>query len=456
MNKDRLSVLQQQPHNTKLISLALSHSLRTQRALFITQLKSALQLLQQTQQRFVLLLIKVDNLAEVERNFGSDLSNKLITTIRDHLQSLTSSNDCLVNLQGDEFALLKTDISDADSALGLAKEIQSQFRFSFQVNHYKILCSSSIGISLQQAPHSVSQVLKDADIALKSAQQQGLGHYHLSTALPAPTQNTQVIQQQEELTRAIINNDIQPYYQPIIQLNSNQLIGFEVIAHWHEADPCSHNINDGDNSDEHNRNFISLAENTDIIIALDLHIIYQACLQLKKWHDSHADNQQIMLTMNLSAKHLILDGAVEHLIFILQQQKIPPHCLVFEFREHECMAHNKFAIRALEKLRQVGIQVGLDDFGNGFSSLNAFFKYPIDFVKIDSHFTNRMLMSKKDLSLIRVIRDISHDMGFKVIVEGIENQQQHAKLVELGCEFGQGSYIAKPMDYRQVNRLLEI
>ncbi|WP_017223347.1 bifunctional diguanylate cyclase/phosphodiesterase [Moritella dasanensis] len=446
VNKDRLSI-QPRPRNTKLMNLALSHSLRTQRALFLTQLKSALQLLQQTQQRFVLLLIKVDNIADVERNFGSELSNKLISTIREHLLSLTSCNDCLVNLQGDEFALLKTDITDADSALDLAKEIQSQFRFSFQVNHYKILCSSSIGISLQQAPHSVSQVLKDADIALKNAQQQGLGHYHLSTALPSPVKNTQAIQQQDKLTHAIINNDILPYYQPIIQLNSNRLIGFEVIAHWHEEEQ---------NSDKGDNNFISLAENTDIIIALDLHIINQACLQLKKWHNSHVDNQQIILTMNLSAKHLILDGAVEHLIFIIQQQQIPPQRLVFEFREHEFMAHNKFAIRALEKLRQIGVQVGLDDFGNGFSSLNAFFQYPIDFVKIDSHFTNRMLMSKKDLSLIRVIRDISHDMGFKVIVEGINNPQQHAKLIELGCEFGQGNYIAQPMDYRQVNRLLEL
>ncbi|MDX2319078.1 MAG: bifunctional diguanylate cyclase/phosphodiesterase [Moritella sp.] len=443
MNKDRLSI-QAQPNNAKLISLALTNSLRTQRALFLTQLKSALQQLQRSQQSFVLLLIKIENIADVEQNFGSDLSNNLISIIRHHLQSLTSSKDCLVNLQGDEFALLKTDITDAESAIDLAKEIQSQFRFSFQVNNYKILCNSSIGISLQQAPHSVSQVLKDADIALKHAQQRGLGQYHLSTALPVPVKNTQAILQQEQLTHAIINHDILPYYQPIIQLNSNQLVGFEVIAHWHEQEQNDDN------------NFISLAENTDIIIALDLHIIYQACVQLKKWHDSHSDNQQIMLTMNLSAKHLILDGAVEHLIFIIQQQQIPPHRLVFEFREHECLARNKFAMRALEKLRQIGVQVGLDDFGTGFSSLNAFFQYPIDFVKIDSRFTNRMLMSKKDLSLIRVIRDMSHDMGFKVIVEGIDSPQQHAKLIELGCEFGQGSYIAQPMDYRQVNRLLEL
>lgn len=443
MNKDRISTQQHQNHN-KLMSFALSHSLRNQRAIFLTQLKSALQQLQQNQQPFVLLLIKVDNFADVEQHFGSDMSHQLISIIHHHLHTMTSDKDCLVNLQGDEFALLKTDISDADSAIALAKQIQSQFRFSFQVHNCKILCSSSIGISLQQAPHSVSQVLKDADIALKSAQQQGLGQYSLSTASPIPIKNTQAIAQQEQLTRAIINNDILPYYQPIIELNSNRLIGFEVIAHWHEKD-------------QHNEtNFISLAESTDIIIALDLHLIYQACTQLKKWHDSHSDNQQIILAMNLSIKHLILDGAVEHLIFIIQQLQIPPQRLVFEFREREFMAHNKFAICALEKLRHVGIKVGLDDFGTGFSSLNAFFQYPIDFVKIDRSFTNRMLRSKKDLSLIRVIRDISHDMGFKVIAEGIDNPQQHAKLVELGCEFGQGRYIAQPMDYMQVNRLLEL
>ena len=441
VNKDRLSN-QHKASSTKLIGLALSRSLRTQRALFLTQLKSASQQLQQTQQSFVILLIKIDNIADVEQNFGSELSNKLITIIRNHLQSLTSSNDCLVNLQGDEFALLKTDIVDADGAINLAKKIQSQFRFSFQVSNYKILCSCSIGISLQQAPHSVSKVLKDADIALKMAQQQGLGQYHLSTALPVPAENTLAILQQEKLTTAIINNDILPYYQPIIQLNSNQLVGFEVIAHWQE--------------EHHDNSFMSFAERTDIIITLDLHIMYQACLQLKKWHDSHPNNQQIMLAMNLSVKHLILEGAVEHLIFIIQQQRIPPHRLVFEFREHEFMAHNEFAIHALEKLRQIGVQVGLDNFCTGFSSLNEFFKYPIDFVKIDSSFTNRMLMSKKDLSWIRVIRDISHDLGFKVIVEGISNPQQHAKLIELGCEFGQGSYIAQPMDYTQVDRLLEL
>lgn len=445
MNKDRTLL-----HNNRIEdptpALTQENASRAQRTFFLTQLKYAIERLENDQHCFIVLLIKIDNFADVEQGFGFELSKQLITTIGNELKSLISINDCLVNLKGDEFALLKNDISSATEAINLTEQIQDRFRFSFSVNSYKILCSSSIGISLQQAPHTDSQILKDADTALKQAQKMGRGQYHLSTASPAPAQNISAILQQEKLTKAIINDDIHPYYQPIIQLNSNQLIGFEVVARWQEAQHLTHDA----------FSFIPQAERTDIIISLDLHIINQACQQLKKWHNAAIDNQQLILTINLSVKHLILDGAVEQLIFIIQQQQLPPHALVFEFREQDFMAQSEVAIHSLQKLREVGIQVGLDDFGTGFSSLNAFFKYPIDYIKIDQSFTQRMLMSRKDLSLIRAIRDISHDMGFQVIAEGIENPQQHEKLIELGCEFGQGNYIARPMHPTQVNNLLDL
>jgi diguanylate cyclase (GGDEF)-like protein len=446
VNKDR-TLLQNNRIEDPTPALIQENAPHSQRAFFLTQLKCAIERLENDQRSFVVLLIKIDNFSDVEQGFGFELSKQLMTTIDNQLQSLISASDCLVSLQGDEFALLKTGITSAAEAITLAEQIQDRFRFSFRVNNYKILCSCSLGISLQQqSPRTVSQILKDADTALKIAQTLGRGQYHLSTATPAPAQNISAIIQQEKLTNAIINDDIHPYYQPIIQLNSNQLIGFEVVARWQEAQHLTHDA----------LSFIPLAERTDIIISLDLHIINQACRQLKKWHNAAIENQQLILTINLSVKHLILDGAVEQLISIIQQQQIPPHALVFEFREQDFMAQNEFVIHSLQKLREVGIQVGLDDFGTGFSSLNAFFKYPIDFVKIDQSFTQRMLMSRKDLSLIRAIRDISHDMGFQVIAEGIENPQQHEKLIELGCEFGQGNYIARPMHPTQVNNLLEL
>ncbi|MFT5879700.1 MAG: diguanylate cyclase (GGDEF)-like protein [Moritella sp.] len=450
VNKDR-TLLKKNIIEDPTPALVQENPPHSQRDFFLTQLKYAIERLENDQRFFVLLLIKIDNFSDVEQGFGFELSKQLMITIDNQLQSLSSASDCLVSLQGDEFALLKTDITSASDAITLAEKIQDRFRFSFRVNNYNILCSCSLGISLQQQqqqqrPRTVSQILKDADTALKIAQTLGRGQYHLSTATPAPAQNISAIRQQEKLTNAIINDDIHPYYQPIIQLNSNQLIGFEVVARWQEA---QHLIHDA-------LSFIPLAERTDIIISLDLHIINQACRQLKKWHNAAIENQQLILTINLSVKHLILDGAIEQLISIIQQQQIPPHALVFEFREQDFMAQNEFVIHSLQKLREVGIQVGLDDFGTGFSSLNAFFKYPIDFVKIDQSFTQRMLMSRKDLSLIRAIRDISHDMGFQVIAEGIENPQQHEKLIELGCEFGQGNYIARPMHPTQVNNLLDL
>lgn len=425
--------------------MARVNSDRAQRAKLLLQLRSAQKHFPNSGQHFALYLIKIDNVIEVEQDFGIDLSQQLMSVIGNQLKLQITDDDCLVQLQSDEFALLKTQVSDSQSAIKIANQLQVRFRFSFQVQSYNMPCYCNIGISLQTQPkYHVTQILKDADTALKNAQKKGKGQYHLAIAKPIQTTNSMMLLQQERLAEALLNNDINPYYQPIIELNSNRLIGFEVMAHW--------NNNHASNEDF---NFTSLAERTDMIISLDLHIIKQACSQLKSWHASHINNQQIILTIGLSVKHLILDGAVEHLIFVIQQQQIPPQSLIFEFREQDFIAQNDFVISSLNKLRAVGVRLGLDDFGKGFSSLNAFFKYPIDYIKIDQSFTNRMLMSKKDLSLIRVIRDISHDMGLHVIVEGIDSPQQHAKLVELGCEYGLGSYIANPMHHDQANDLLE-
>lgn len=418
---------------------------RAQRAKLLLQLRAAQKRFLNSKQHFALFLIKIDNILDVEQDFGISLSQNLMLTIAEKLKQLISPDDCLVQLQNDEIALLKTQVSDSQSAIKIAHQLQARFRFSFQVQSYNIPCNCNIGISLQTQPkYQVQQILKDTDIALQTARKKGKSQYHLAIAKPIQTTNCTMLQQQERLAEALLNNDINPYYQPIIQLNSNRLIGFEVIAHWSNSDASNEDMN-----------FTSLAERTDMIISLDLHIIKQACSQLKRWHNSHINNQQIILTISLSVKHLILDGAVEQLIFMIQQQQVPPKSLIFEFREQDFIAQNEFVLNSLNKLRAVGIRLGLDDFGKGFSSLNAFFKYPIDYIKIDHSFTNRMLMSKKDLSLIRVIRDISHDMGLHVIVEGIDNSQQHAKLVELGCEYGLGSYIAKPMHHDQANSLLE-
>ncbi len=446
MNKDRAApqINNQRDQYHTIIHMA---SPPTQRERFLSHLTDAIEQLDNYQHGFVVFFIKVDNYHEVEQSFGFELSEQLLTIIGSQLSNIIAANDCLVSLQGDEFAILKTDISTQAQAMNFAVSIQELFRLSFCVDRYRILCSSSIGISLQtESPRTVVQILYDADAALKLAQQQGKGKCHLSTVPPPPAKNNQLMAQQDKLISAIFNGDILPYYQPIIHLNNNELIGFEVVARWQEDKNLTHNA----------LNFIPQAERTDVIIALDLDIVNQACRQLKSWHNSTSNNAQIMLSINLSAKHLILDGAIEQLLLIIQRYQLPPQSLVFEFREQDFNAQNDFALQSLHKLREFGVQVGLDNFGTGFSSLNAFFDYPIDFVKIDQSFTRRMLQSKKDISLIRAIRDISHDMGLQVIAEGIENSQQHAKLVELGCEFGQGNYIGKPMSCSQVNRLLDM
>ena len=443
MDKDRIN--RSNPISA-FSTFALTRSPRSQRAEFIKQLKSAINSLVNQRRSFAVLLIKIDNLTDIEQNFGMELSQHLIVSIGQQLQPQLCRDDLLVHLHGDEFALLKVSIASSAAAIQLAKQIQARFRCSFVVKDYRLICSCSIGISLQRQPQRISQILQQADRALKTASTQGTGHYVLAQQSPQQTLHRDLIQQQERLALAIANNDIHPYYQPIIELSSNQLIGFEVIPYWQDEYANSNQL----------QPLTSLAEHTDSLVNLDLHIVRQACLQLKAWHNAALANQQLQLAVSLSVKHLQLEGAVEQLILLIQESQIPTHCLIFEFREHDVMASSKFVMQSLQKLRQVGLQVGLDDFATEFSSLSAFFTYPIDFVKIDQSFTAQMLRSKKDLALIRVIRDISHDMGFKVIVEGINSQQQHNKLIELGCEYGQGEYIARPLSPSQAAGLLGI
>lgn len=222
-------------------------------------------------------------------------------------------------------------------------------------------------------------------------------------------------------------------------------MGFEVVARWSDRKHTLRKALD----------FIPFAEKTGLIIDLDLGILRQACQQLHQWQKLSLHPKHIRVAVNLSAKHLIKTESVDQLLDIIREAKVSPKNLVFEFSEKEFVRQNQPSFTALNKLRQAGVLIGMDDFGTGFSSLNALFDYPIDFIKVDRSFTQRMLSSKKDLSMMRAVRDMSNDLGFQVIIEGIETLQQHKKLVEIGCEYGQGYYIAKPMKPGDVEHLFE-
>ena len=191
--------------------------------------------------------------------------------------------------------------------------------------------------------------------------------------------------------------------------------------------------------------FIPLAEQSDLIIEIDQMMLRHACGLLQGLFHPLIRQHSLRLNINLSGKHLASREQIQQLLQIIHEADVPTKLFIFEFKERELTRRDNKTLALLHELRAKGIGIAVDDFGTGFSSLNALFHYPVDFIKIDDSFTHRLLKSNRDRALVRAIRDISHDLGMQVIVEGVEQHEQHLKLSEMGCDLAQGDFFSAPM-----------
>ncbi|RJG49442.1 putative bifunctional diguanylate cyclase/phosphodiesterase [Motilimonas pumila] len=414
------------------------------RALFAEKLDQALKRVKRhPSETFAVVFIDLDQFKTVNQSHGHHIGDQLLIAIARLLSQCIRQNDIVARLGGDEFIVLLDRISQQQDILDITERIIQSFSQPLTVKGLQIQSSCHLGICQVNASfHSVEQILQQADMAMYQAKSQDSEFCFYQEM--QYQQQEQI--QQHKLSNALAKGLIIPHYQPMIRLRDNALMGFEVVARWQDKTSTLRRALD----------FIPFAERSGLIIELDRHILQQACIQLKKWQHLNPSNKHIRVAVNLSPKHLLSEPAVNELIKTIKRCRIAPNSLVFEFSEKEFVRQNQTAFDSLEKLRQAGVKVGMDDFGTGFSSLNALFEYPIDFIKVDHSFTQRMLSSKKDLSLMRAVRDISNDLGFQVIIEGIETMQQHEKLVEIGCEYGQGYYISKPMRPGEIQHLFEV
>ena len=413
------------------------------RALFMEKLTLALKRVKRYRdETFAVVFIDLDKFKNINDYYGHHMGDQVLIHSARLLEGCIRQNDVLARFGGDEFVILLDKISAKQDVLDISQRIVAAFDQPMSLGHELLSCKCSLGITQVTTEYTnIEQIMEEADHAMYEAKHRK-SHLSFYQNNGLNKDNDQLSQ---ELIEAISHGDIVPHYQPMIRLQDNSLMGFEVVARWSDRKHTLRKALD----------FIPFAEKSGLIIELDLDILRQACRQLYQWQQLALHPKNIRVAVNLSAKHLLKTESVDELLAIIEHAKVSPKNLVFEFSEKDFVKQNQPSFEAIEKLREAGILIGMDDFGTGFSSLNALFDYPIDFIKVDRSFTNRMLSSKKDLSLMRAVRDLSNDLGFQVIIEGIETLQQHKKLVEIGCEYGQGYYIAKPMKSSDVEHLFQ-
>ncbi|MFV3350180.1 putative bifunctional diguanylate cyclase/phosphodiesterase [Aeromonas veronii] len=390
---------------------------------------------------FAVIFIDVDHFKQINDTLGHSAGDQLLKEVSRRLQTCIRQNDLVARLGGDEFVIYLDSSKSDDDISPVLNRIISRLSYPFRLLGNELSITVSLGVSsVSEQTSDISQLLHQADLAMYQAKRNGRSRI-VSYSDDCINQNWN--SPEEMLARALREGRIVPYFQPVIRLQDSRLTGLEVMARWLTEEGILKDAFD----------FIPLAEQCGLILELDYQILRHTCQQLKNWLPISGQSK-FKVTINLSGKHLVNHDHIMRLMGIIEEEGVAPGYLIFEFNERELSRQDSDALASLHDLRAKGIQISLDDFGTGFSSLNALFHFPVDYIKVDDSFTQRMLQSPKDLALIRAMRDICQDLDYTLVVEGIENQQQLQKLIDIGCRMGQGRYISPPMPGADIVPLL--
>ena len=389
---------------------------------------------------FTLIFVDVDYFKQVNDALGHSAGDQLLQELGSRLQGCIRQNDMVARLGGDEFVIYLDNSQREEDISPVLNRLIGRIGHPFRLQGNELTITVSLGVaSVTEQTADVSELLHQADLAMYQAKRNGRSRI----VMYSEACTEQAGSPEERLFRALREGRIVPYFQPVIRLCDSRLVGLEVMARWITEE--------GELKDAFD--FIPLAEQCGLIQDLDRQILKRTCQQLKLWQPASGVGR-FRIAINLSGKHLASHEQIMQLLTIMEEEGVIPACFIFEFNERELSRQSADSLTALHELRAKGIQVSLDDFGTGFSSLNALFHFPVDYIKVDDSFTHRMLNSPKDLALIRAMRDICQDLDFTLVVEGIENQQQLQKLIELGCALGQGRHISPPLPGADIPPLL--
>jgi diguanylate cyclase (GGDEF)-like protein/PAS domain S-box-containing protein len=394
---------------------------------------------------YAVLFLDFDRFKIVNDSLGHAEGDKLLSYIAERLEFSTRTCDLVARLGGDEFVILLTEMPDEGDAVRVAERIQSSLKHPFDLNGREIFISTSIGIALSTAGHkSADDMLRDADIAMYRAKAKGrAGHQVFDSAMHE--QASKKLSLETEIRRALEREEFQIYYQPIMNLETEALMGFEALVRWKH--PERGMIPPFD--------FIPAAEENGLILPLGNWILRESCLQLRRWQDSNPAIRHLTVSVNLSAKQFSQSDLAEQIINALEATKLDPRCLKLEITESHVMENTEQAIVMMNCLRTLGVEFSLDDFGTGYSSLSYLHRLPVSYLKIDRSFVMRMTDNGENSEIISTIIKLAQNLKMKVVGEGIETAEQLAHLKSLNCEYGQGYFFSKPLEAEAAGLLID-
>ncbi len=415
------------------------------RTQFMKKIELALQVAQTNPtNQFAILFIDLDRFKRVNDSLGHIVGDQFLIAIAHRLQLCLRPTDLVARLGGDEFTVLIEPVRDPAEATQIAERILETLRTPFSIQGHTLFSGASIGIAFGSAHYQTPvDLLRDADLAMYQAKETGRACYALFNQ-QLHIQSLKLLQIESDLRQAISQQEFVLNYQPIVNLHTGNLIGFEALVRWQH--PQQGLIPPSD--------FIPVVEETGLIIALGEWVLQQACHQLKLWHRTFPNYAALTMSVNLSGKQLRDPSFIERLDRVLAATQLQGCDLRLELTESMLIEHVEAILKTLNQIRARDIQLSIDDFGIGYSSLNYLLRFPINTLKIDRTFVDRMTVDTENFEIVRAIATLAHSIKMNVIAEGIETLQQVVQLKGLGCEFGQGYLFSAPMSVQAAEQLL--
>jgi len=413
------------------------------RLMLLDRLNQAIDLARRIEKPIGIMYIDLDDFKAINDTMGHQQGDELLKIVANRLVNIFRKSDTVTRLSGDEFIIMAPNLGTVDHIEKVAEKAIAAFREPFELNHQEVYVTVSIGISIFPADGQTGdELIKNADVAMYKAKDNGKNQYVLCTPIMK-----EIVAENMKLSnglyRALEKNELEVYYQPQVCVSTNKIVGLEALLRWKHPElgmvpPVK---------------FISLAEQTGLIIPIGEWVIRTVCRQSKTWQEEGIAH--IRIAVNMSLVQFLNPNIADLIRGILEETNLSPQYLELEITESIAMRDTESIIKVLNGFREIGLYVSIDDFGTEYSSLMYLKLLPINRIKIPMPFIQGIDVSKKDEAIIKAIIVLARNMGMDILAEGVETQQQRDFLTKRLCDVIQGYYYYKPMPAKEIEALLK-
>jgi diguanylate cyclase (GGDEF)-like protein len=393
---------------------------------------------------FAVVFLDLDDFKLINDSMGHHVGDEVIVAVARRLEECVRGGDIVARLGGDEFAILLERVADARDTAIVAERVQEALAKPFNIGGFDHRVTASIGVALSSSANERPEyLLRSADMAMYRAKSAGRNRFEMfDRAMHAEALAR--LQIENELRRAVDNQDFMLYYQPIVSLSTGRIEMLEALIRWRHSERGV--VSPAD--------FVTVAEETGLIIPMGRWALTEACRQVHAWQEELGWDEPIGLSVNLSVRQFGQIDLVRTVAATLKETNLSPSSLHLEITESAIISQSHPAVNIIHDLRALGVAIHLDDFGTGYSSLSYLHRIPLDAIKIDRAFTSAIDSENLSREVVRAILGLVRAVGVEAIAEGVTSETQVEVLRELGCEFAQGYLFSRPLPPDEMREVL--